>query len=1261
MTNRIFYFHQYLDCSGGFSIDSVDNYSVTNYDGSPRTRPGLSVTTVAPNSWLHFKTSIPPGEFTSNMIFSSTQKSNQRIQIRLGHPDGEILWTFTSKTTSKPGIFTDSTSGQIASDYDREQDIYFCFPNGFSGALNWFCFCQSFQQETDEAAIRRMQWFNESRFGHMMHWGAYSVLGKGEWIMDTDNIPKEQYIQEACIPFNPTQYDPEAWADTIYNAGQRYLTITTKHHDGFAMFETNVDDFAPYDVENTANIHHPVLTDLAAACRRRGIKFATYYSLLDWGNVHEVAVEDAAAADPRNPNPAPLNAEWYISELKEHLKELIEIFDPVLIWFDGGWAHFLNDDVANNINRYLRQLSPEIIINNRLSGNPNVADYTTPEQSIPPGTLSGPWESCMTMNNSWGYNRSDLNWKSTLELLQHLLDCASKGGNYLLNTGPTGDGLIPQPCIDRLSKIGMWLNKWGTAVYGTRAGTLDVSAQSGAYCTMKLPGTVYITLTEWPEDKKVRIDRPVNTINRAYWLDRPNDDVTWQIVDGLVCVDLPEQSTDSLGVVLVMELNGYPEPKIYPDLALFSHATASNTWYRNTVNNGPQCAVDGNRNTRWATDQGASFPITFEVAFDKEKSFNRVAFSQHEARINDFIIEANVSGKWKTIISGASPSTDYINYLSQVVTATKVRLVINSVNEHMNPSLYSFSLYNTADLYEPITLPVNIARGSSAQANNVWYNKAQYQPSMAIDGSLSTRWAANDNPVLPILFTLNFIKPETFDTVSIAEYIDTATNAGRISRFTLQILASDEVTWVDIYQGTDTSLTITLPRRTQSTALRLVISQLHGTQGPSIYELNVWQTVRLPLIKLGHDDLLEAEARLSFEYFWREANTTEGALGYGLISSSMGSRTSSIAHSGFALSGLVIAVERGWISQSAAQERCEKSLYTLKNNLLTHNGFFQHFINMDNPTDPTNTTEYSTVDTMLALNGILTAGQYFGGKSAILAQQIFDRVDWYSAIAPNGHFTMAWDNTGVMSSATWGGYAEQFCMYPMAAGSTTLEPANGADMFYSLERKHGRYGNCGELIYVWGGELFTYQFSPAWIDFRKVIDRKGDDWWQNSVNASLSNLQFCIDNSDIFPSMGNNDWGLTASDAPSGYGVYGSPPSGNLNANGSSVNNMHRTDGTITPSGPIGSLPFMPDPNVVFSAMQHWYQDHPRLWTGYGFLESYNLSMPMPWYSSSISGLIKGITLLMIENYRSGLIWNIYMQHPVIKKGLAAIFDLPKK
>ncbi|WNN50152.1 alpha-L-fucosidase [Siccibacter colletis] len=1238
MANNIIYFSEYLESNNPVTLNAVNNYSLTHYDGTPRQPDGRSVSQLPAGSWLRFTTALPTGPFSACMLFTSTQIAGQHIEIHIGSMDNAPSWNITVTPSGVENAFVDTNSAKLNNELSDPVDIYFYFPAGFDGHLNWFVFHHYSGTETQEDKLRRMQWFSGDRFGHMMHWGAYSVLGRGEWVMDTEDIPKADYIQQACIPFNPTNWDPESWADVIQRAGQRYLTITTKHHDGFAMFSTNALDFAPYDVENTASLHANVLIPLAAACRARGIRFCCYYSLLDWGNEYEAAIEDA---DDQETAPNPADVTRYLSQMKEHLKELVELFDPAIIWFDGAWAAFNTEDVSLAIKNFLHRLSPDIVINDRI-GN-GEGDYATPEQSIPADAQAGPWEACMTINKSWGYNSSDTHWKSTRDLLNNLIDCASKGGNYLLNTGPDSNGIIPQPCVDRLSDIGQWLEKWGEAIYNTRAGTLDVSAQPGVWCTLSADHKLYVIITAAPADGRLRIDMPLTLPRAVWWLDQPDTAVSYDIEQGYLVVDVPQTLPDPLGIVLVAQFDRLPEAKPLPDLALFGRAEADNVWNNDVAEYSPQRVLDGNAQTRWATDRTSDVHLTVHLL--RAVTFDRIGFTQYQQRIDAFTLEvfSGADSVWQ--MSGKNPAINFLMPLPAPVNGDKIVLSVLSCHDSDKPaSLYAFSLYDSATTLLPVNQPVNLAKGALAVASDVWYDdREDYSALNVTDGDMTTRWATNGAPTLPITLTITFLQKEVFDRIQVTEFL-TSGQVSRTEAFTLQVLNEDGISWRDIFQGSHLNDPIILDYLTEGRAIRFVITAI--TSGPSVYDVTVYQTVR-EAINLSEAELLDAEARQCFAFLWRESNLTRGSKGYGLVADTSGSRRASIANTGFALSGLVIAVERGWVDRERAEQRCRQSLETLLNYAPQRYGFFQHFIDMDDVGDVV--SEVSTVDTMLALNGILTAGQYFGAECGQLAQQIFDRVNWVAAIAPNGHFTMGWSPEGEMMSATWGGYAEQFCLYPMAAGSNTFPPPDAAAMFYHLERKYGHYGDSGDLVYVWGGALFTYQFSHAWLDFRRLWDRQGTDWWQNSINASAANRNFCIANHDVLPSLDANNWGITACNGPAGYYPYGAPPSGNIGEN-----NQHYTDGTVTPSGPLGSLPFMP--REVLDAMTLWYEN-PRLWTSYGFVEAFNLSGAAPWYCPFNSGLIKGLTLLMIENYRSGLIWDMYMRHPVIARGVAAIFD----
>ncbi|WP_308636747.1 glucoamylase family protein [Paenibacillus silvisoli] len=407
----------------------------------------------------------------------------------------------------------------------------------------------------------------------------------------------------------------------------------------------------------------------------------------------------------------------------------------------------------------------------------------------------------------------------------------------------------------------------------------------------------------------------------------------------------------------------------------------------------------------------------------------------------------------------------------------------------------------------------------------------------------------------------------------------------------------------------------------------------------------MWSPKTEPSAASKEDPLLEEESRKSFDFFWLEANTDKESPGYGLIRDRApgNPNMSSVASVGFGLTAIAIGAERGWVDEDEARERAEGTLDTLLNDAAQEHGFFYHFLNMSDGSR-SGTSEVSIIDTALALNGAIVAGEYFQGEIAKKAEALYRRVEWewyrnpdrnqfYMAYSPENGFAGAWDF-----------YAEQLSLYVLASGSPT-HPTDPA-MFYSFTRDSRAYGEGEPFIHSWFGSLFTHQFSHAWFDFRGMTDQQGVDWWKNSVTASKANLQYAIDQSAVYPSLGSQAWGFTASDGPDGYeGRYGAPPSG-------FDNDQHMVDGTVPPAGAAGSIVFTPEES--FEALRY-YKTLPELWGDYGFKDAFNLEVKPAWYDADVIGIDKGITLLMLENYRSGFVWEQYMKNAHVQAGAQAI------
>jgi alpha-L-fucosidase len=344
----------------------------------------------------------------------------------------------------------------------------------------------------------------------------------------------------------------------------KYLVITSKHHDGFCMFNTKA---TTYNVVDATPWHKDPLLALSEACRKQGVRFCVYYSLMDW---HMPDQQPANNSDPEHPvyNPTsfvPGKKADYIQYMKTQLKELITQYHPGLLWFDGQWMNGWTDEDGRDLYAYLHTLDPALIVNDRVKG---AGDYETPEQYIPANGLPGhDWETCMTINNSWGFKRQDHDWKSTATLIHNLVDCASKGGNYLLNIGPTEEGLVPQVTEERLKEIGDWMKLNGIAIYGTSAGPFTRQLRWGR-CTTKISGnttTLYLHVFEWPSDGELLVPGLKNRVKSARLLAGGKKLAVQNREDGLA-ISLPPAAPDKISSTIVLEFQGTPEVAVIPIL-----------------------------------------------------------------------------------------------------------------------------------------------------------------------------------------------------------------------------------------------------------------------------------------------------------------------------------------------------------------------------------------------------------------------------------------------------------------------------------------------------------------------------------------------------------------------------------------------------------------------------------------------------------------------------------------------------------------------
>lgn len=402
---------------------------------------------------------------------------------------------------------------------------------------------------------QKMEWFKDAKLGIFIHWGIYAVNGISEsWSFYNGYISHKDYLEQTKN-FTAKNYQPEHWADLIKNSGAKYSVITTKHHDGFALWDTK---FGNLNSKNNSAAKKDLISPFVKALKKRGLKLGLYYSLPDWSNKdythHTRTITRYKITDDEK--------RWkrFLKYNHGQLKELNKKYNPDLWWFDGDWEHNAEEWEVNTILSYLSENKPETIFNSRLSGN---GDYSTPEIGIPLyRRYADYWELCMTMNDSWGYQQNDNNYKTPLQIIDIFVDCISKGGNLLLDIGPKADGTIPAQQENILKELGKWTNKHAEAVYNTRKG-IPYEYFYGPTALSKDSTTLYLYVRDTPKDGNIVLKGISNRINRIYTVgngtllkDKIFCKVSWNSYPGITYINIPEQVIDNYYTVIAVVLEG---------------------------------------------------------------------------------------------------------------------------------------------------------------------------------------------------------------------------------------------------------------------------------------------------------------------------------------------------------------------------------------------------------------------------------------------------------------------------------------------------------------------------------------------------------------------------------------------------------------------------------------------------------------------------------------------------------------------------------
>ena len=521
-----------------------------------------------------------------------------------------------------------------------------------------------------KASPEDIQWWRDLKFGLFVHWGPVSLKGTeigwsrgGErrGTGGTGEIPVEVY-DNLYKEFNPALFDADEWLQIAKDAGMRYMVFTSKHHDGFSMFDSKLTD---YKITNSP-FKRDVVKELADACHKAGLRLGYYYSPVDW----------------HHPDYRTATHQKYIDYMHGQLREICTNYGRIdIIWFDGlgGTA---KDWDSPKLFPMLRQLQPHIILNDR-AGLP--ADHDTPEQRIGSFQKDRPWETCMTICQQWAWKPND-RMKSLKECVQTLVRVVGGDGNLLFNVGPMPDGRIEPRQVDRLREMGQWLKRYGQAIYGTRGGPFKTTARLASTYS---GNDVYVHILEWSGDAITLPALPKKVIDSSLLT---GGTVSVRQTPDAIVIAVPAESRQEIDTIVKLTLDGPAadiEPVAMPSasLAAGKKAAASNVFQNSPAYQAAK-ALDDDPSTRWATDSGVK-QAWLEVDLGKSATLNKVAISEAFDRVRKFELQYKDGRAWKTFFSGDRIGEDYAKTF-EPVTAQVVRLNILEATD--GPTIWEFQL-----------------------------------------------------------------------------------------------------------------------------------------------------------------------------------------------------------------------------------------------------------------------------------------------------------------------------------------------------------------------------------------------------------------------------------------------------------------------------------------------------------------------------------------------------------------------------------------
>lgn len=585
----------------------------------------------------------------------------------------------------------------LTKDISGVHRLIFSFTEPVQLEADWFRLTSYTGSETPEERDARMKWWRDAKFGQFIHFGAYSYLGGeyqgtkagwySEWIMNSLQISKEDYVQNATALFNPKKFDAKRIVSDAKASGQKYIIITSRHHEGLSIFDTKIRNFRDYCLMNPECCPEykggDILKELADECRKEGLHFGVYTTIMDWHDPSQTGLNNSVIAEG-------YTKQEYKAQLKGQLKELIEDYGAEVFFFDGEWVGWWTEEDGKELYRYILSLNENCIVNNRVGKrNPSDGDYRTPEQEIPATGLNYDWESNVTMNDSWGYKKGDNNWKSPQWIVSSVMDIVSKGGNLLLNVGPDGDGVVEQAAIDNMAKAGKWFNTFGKAVYGTQKSCYSKALGNNIKITTKPEeGRIFVTLLEADPKNEDIIILPAleNEIVGVKELANGRN-VEYEDFNGNILLHISDTEKQEYATVYEVTVIGEPKEK---SAASASHAenlakgknVAVSSSYDgkggDKITDGDTTASNDNR---WAPLDSDNSPWAI-VDLGEEKDVGEIVicewrdtFFTQDYRVKSFKLAVSSDNEsWSEVYSGEAIGERLIATLSNTVRCRYIKL-----------------------------------------------------------------------------------------------------------------------------------------------------------------------------------------------------------------------------------------------------------------------------------------------------------------------------------------------------------------------------------------------------------------------------------------------------------------------------------------------------------------------------------------------------------------------------------------------------------